>query len=80
MTKFLGKWKLFAGANVQYSQYENKTRNLTDNQFFDTEIDFMKYGAFGNLTGSFFEDKLDVSVGFRVDDDTFLEDSKYYYI
>lgn len=75
MTKFLGDWKLFTGANVQYSQYQNDTSNLTDNQFFSTEIDFAKYGLFGNVTRSFFEDKLDVSFGFRLDDDTFLEDS-----
>ncbi len=78
MTKFLGDWKLFAGTNVQYSKYNNETSNLTDNQFFTTEIDFMKYGLFGNLTRSFFEDKLDVSFGFRMDDDTFLNDSNFF--
>ena len=75
MTKFLGDWKLFTGANVQYSKYNNDTTNVTDNLFFSTEIDFVKYGLFGNVTRSFFEDKLDVSFGFRLDDDTFLQDS-----
>ena len=75
LTKFIGDWKLFTGFNVQYSSYENSTSNFIDNQFFDTEIDFVKYGVFANVTRSFFSDKLDVSAGFRLDDDTFLDDS-----
>ncbi|MEM1336332.1 MAG: TonB-dependent receptor [Bacteroidota bacterium] len=74
MTNFLGDWKLTLGFNTQYSDYENETLNLTDNQAFNTEIDFFKYGFFSNLTRSFFDDKLDVSFGFRMDDDTFTEE------
>ncbi len=75
LTKFFGDWKFFSGFNTQYSDYRNITTNQTDNQFFNTEIDFIKYGLFANITNSFFEDKLDVSFGFRVDDDTFLDNS-----
>ena len=75
LTKFFGDWKLTTGFNVQYSYYENETVNITDNNIFDTEIDFIKYGLFGNITNSFFKDKLDVSLGFRIDDDTFLENN-----
>ncbi|MEO0527745.1 MAG: TonB-dependent receptor, partial [Bacteroidota bacterium] len=38
-------------------------------------IDFFKYGFFANATRSFLDDKLDVSFGFRLDDDTFTEES-----
>ena len=31
----------------------------------------MKYGVFANATRSFFDEKFDVSVGFRMDDDSF---------
>jgi len=75
LTKFLGNWKFFTGFNVQYANYENSTSNINDNQFFNTEIDFFNYGLFANITNSFFKDKLDVSTGFRLDNDTFLEDS-----
>ena len=56
---------------MQYSYYTNNTVNNTDNIFFNTEIDFTKYGFFANATRSFFKDRLDVSVGFRMDDDSF---------
>ncbi len=74
LTKFFGDWKFTTGFNTQYSDYSNETVNLTDNNIFDTEIDFFKYGLFANLTRTFFNDKLDVSFGFRADDDTFTEE------
>ncbi|MBL0685246.1 TonB-dependent receptor [Aquimarina mytili] len=74
LTKFFGDWKLTTGFNTQYSDYSNETLNLTDNNIFNTEIDFVKYGLFANMTKSFFNDKLDLSFGFRVDDDTFTEE------
>ncbi|GAA4273572.1 TonB-dependent receptor [Aquimarina gracilis] len=75
LTKFLGDWKLTTGFNTQYSDYSNETVNLTDNNIFNTDIDFFKYGLFANATKSFFDDKLDLSFGFRIDDDTFTEDN-----
>ncbi|NAS13747.1 TonB-dependent receptor [Poritiphilus flavus] len=74
LTRFLGDWKLTSGFNVQYSDYENETVNVTDNITFNSAIDFFKYGFFTNLTKSFFNDKLDFSFGFRLDDDTFTEE------
>jgi outer membrane receptor for ferrienterochelin and colicin len=64
-------WKIVGGFNTQYSFYSNDTQNNTDNIFFNTEIDFMKYGVFLNGTKSFFNNKLDVTLGFRMDDDSF---------
>ncbi len=73
LTRFFGDWKLAAGANLQYSRYRNKTVDQRNNAAFSTEIDFLKYGLFGNLTRSFFENSLDLSLGFRMDDDTFTQ-------
>ena len=71
LTKFVNDWKIVGGFNTQYSFYSNDTQNNTDNIFFNTEIDFMKYGVFLNGTKSFFNNKLDVTLGFRMDDDSF---------
>jgi outer membrane receptor for ferrienterochelin and colicin len=78
LTKFFDDWKLTTGFNVQRSDYENETVNLTDNIAFDTEIDFMKYGLFANVTKSFFDDKLDISFGFRMDDDSFTSEDNLF--
>lgn len=71
LTRFLGDWKLATGFNVQYSFYENETLDVRNQFEFNTEIDFIEYGVFGNITKSFFEEKLDFSFGFRLDDNTF---------
>jgi len=75
LTKFLSYWKITAGFNLQHSFYTNNTTNNTDAIFYTTEIDFMKYGFFANATRSFFDEKFDVSVGFRMDDDSFTTSS-----
>ena len=74
LTKFFGDWKFTAGFNTQYSDYQNNTTNVTDDLAFITKIDFVKYGYFSNLTKSFFNDKLDLSLGVRFDDDTFTNE------
>lgn len=72
-TKFAGPWKLATGLNAQHSFYTNETVNATNGLLFNTEIDFVKYGLFANATTSFWEDKVDVSMGVRADADTFTQ-------
>jgi outer membrane receptor for ferrienterochelin and colicin len=69
-TFFINNWKLSAGFNTQWSDYTNITTDITDNNFYRTDIDFLKYGLFANLSGSVTDD-LNVSFGVRADDDTF---------
>ncbi len=73
LTQFFEDWKLTSGFNVQHSDYTNVTIDVRNNLTFDTAIDFMKYGLFANATRSFLADKLDVSFGFRMDDDSFTQ-------
>ncbi len=78
LTKFVNDWKLVTGFNAQYSDYTNETQNTNDNIFYSSEIDFMKYGFFFNGTKSFLNNKLDLSFGFRMDDDSFTQDNNFF--
>lgn len=69
--KFLDGWRIKTGFNTQLSNYENDTFDQRNNLTYNSQIDFFKYGAFANVTKSFFDGKLDISAGFRVDADTF---------
>lgn len=71
LIQLLCDWKLTSGFNLQYSDYSNKTIDFTNDLAFNTDINFMKYGLFANVTRSFFDNKLDISFGFRMDDDSF---------
>ncbi len=73
LTQFFEDWKLSSGFNVQHSDYANATIDVRNSLTFDTAIDFIKYGLFANATRSLFEDKLDVSIGFRIDDDSYTQ-------
>ena len=75
LTKFLNDWKITAGFNLQHSFYTNNTTNNADAIFYTSEINFMKYGFFTNATRSFFDEKFYISVGFRMDDDSFTTSS-----
>ncbi len=71
LTQFFDEWKLSTGFNLQHSDYNNTTNDLRNALEFTTDIDFVKYGLFANITRSFANNKLDLSLGFRMDDDTF---------
>lgn len=71
LNQYLGSWKVSTGFNLQRSGYTNDTSDTFNNLTFNSEIDFLKYGFFANTTRSFFKDKVDISFGFRMDDDSF---------
>jgi len=73
VTSFKKDWKFQTGLNLQYSDYENKTFDLNDAFAYETEIDFMKYGGFANITRSFLDERLDFSFGLRMDGDSFTK-------
>lgn len=75
VSQFSGTYKFTGGFNVQHSYYENTTTNAQQNTAFYTEIDFIKYGVFANATASYLNNALDVSIGFRVDDDSFTNNN-----
>eukprot|EP01029_Cantina_marsupialis_P013295 TRINITY_DN2947_c0_g2_i3.p1 TRINITY_DN2947_c0_g2~~TRINITY_DN2947_c0_g2_i3.p1 ORF type:complete len:782 (+),score=30.14 TRINITY_DN2947_c0_g2_i3:2858-5203(+) len=78
ITYFKGDWKLQAGLNLQRSDYKNETFDLNDGFEYKTEIDFMKYGGFVNATRSFWDERLDLSFGFRLDGDSFTKGNSLF--
>ena len=73
---YVNDWKISWGGNIQYSDYFNNTSDLYNQAEYITKFNFYKYGLFGNISKSFFENKLDVSIGIRSDEDTFSGGSK----
>lgn len=72
VTYFASDWKINAGANQQFSNYTNTTFGVNPNIDYKTKINFIKYGFFANFSNTFINNNLDVSFGFRMDDDNFL--------
>jgi outer membrane cobalamin receptor len=86
--KYVGAWKYAFGGGVQYVKYNNATFNrilpeITDDQGniiqpdvtvnFNTDINFFKYGFFGQVNRSFMGNRVAVSAGIRTDGNTFTD-------
>lgn len=89
LNRYAGAWKYSVGAMAQYVKYNNnaytrlraEVRDSLGNLLqpavenrFNTAIDFFKFGFFGQLNRTFFNDRLGVSAGLRADGNTFTED------
>ncbi len=89
VNQFKGKWEYSYGAVMQYVKYNNdffnifsrEIRNTTGqiiqpglNVTFNTDINFFKYGAFGQVSRKFFNEKLSLSAGIRTDMNSFTDD------
>ena len=72
---YVNDWKISWGGNIQYSDYFNNTSDLYNQAEYITKFNFYKYGLFGNISKSFFENKLDLSIGIRTDEDSFSSGS-----
>ena len=75
VNRFAKGWKWSHGFNLQRAFYENSTLNTLAGLNYNTTLDFINYGVFTQGSKDFFEDRLALSVGFRMDGDTFTKGS-----
>ncbi len=73
MTNFVGDWTISSGLLAQYARYSNTTTDALNNLSYSTELDFFRYGLFGQVSKPFFNERLTPSFGLRVDANTFTE-------
>ena len=76
----LGKWKLTYGSGLEYIKYNNTTyqkifaadslRTLNSS----SKISFFKWSLFGQVTRSFFDDRLTLSLGIRMDANNYSDE------
>jgi hypothetical protein len=86
--KFINGWKYSYGVMAQYVKYNTSIFNRLSAGVFDpngvpivppiiidadSEIDFFRYGAFGQVSKEFFEERLLISAGVRTDMNSFTE-------
>ncbi|MCC5945270.1 MAG: TonB-dependent receptor [Bernardetiaceae bacterium] len=89
VNKFAGKWKYAYGLVGQYVKFNNSVFNRLrreqrdDNGTiiqpaivvdYESNIDFFRYGAFGQVSRTFLQDRFGVSFGLRTDMNSFTTD------
>jgi len=70
---FKNNWTYSTGITIQNADYDNSTTDLLNNNTFNSEINFFKYGLFGQSTVAVLNERLNLSFGFRVDGNTFTD-------
>ena len=73
--KNFSDYKFSVGGNIQYSNYSNNTLYPFYEINYNTSFDLIKYGFFAKSNRRFFDDRLGVSLGIRVDQDNFTVDN-----
>lgn len=71
-------WKWNYGVNYEFDRYTTST--FQESRFglidYDSKLTFSRYGAFGQLSKTLFEDRLSLSVGMRVDGNSFSDNMR----
>ncbi len=73
LTRYAGDWTIGTGATLQNAYYQNRTLDLNNGLDFDVENNFLRYGAYLQLSRGFFNDRLRPSLGLRFDGNTFMD-------
>ncbi len=79
INKYKGSWKYTYGLNGIYSNYYNDFFSKVyiqpigkDTSFqFNTNLSFLKFGAFGNISNTYLSNRLKLALGVRTDMNTF---------
>lgn len=75
-------YKLNLGTNLEYATYTNQTFNkvFVNNQpltiNYDTDLDVIKYGLFGQISKGFYDKRLTLSFGLRIDGNNYSDNMR----
>lgn len=70
-TRFKGNWTLVSTASFQQVLYNNNSIDLLNNNTFENQINFSKYGASFQASSASSDDRLRYSLGLRFDGNTY---------
>ena len=79
LKKYYGPWSVQVGAVGINANYKNTTSDLVNNRQFVSEINFFRYGLFGQASRRFLNDRLGISVGLRADGNSFTTTGNEVY-
>lgn len=77
-TFFKGQWTLKLSKSFQRVSYKNSSLNLVDNFNFESDINFIKYGASVQASRISQDQRWSVALGYRIDGNTFTEDGNKF--
>ncbi len=79
VTRFFDNVKLSFGATIQNVDYTNTTIDQTNDFTFNSDLNFFRYGLYGQLSTKFANGRIKPSVGLRADGNTMTEGGHELY-
>ena len=73
-TLFLGDWDVKFGGNMNGIAYSNTTRDINNGFDYSTDVNFLRYGLFSEVSRSFANGRATFSAGIRADGNSFTTD------
>ncbi len=73
LTNFINDWTISSGFLAQRSRYENTTVDVVNNASFNTDLNFYRFGVFGQISRPLLGGRLTPSLGLRADGNTFTD-------
>lgn len=71
--RFVGTWDYSLGVMTEHNNYNTETFRVADDIEFNTNINFFRYGLFGQVTKEWLAGRFTSSLGVRADGNTFTE-------
>lgn len=72
---FVNNWTYSFGYSLQHVLYDNNTLDLVNSWEFNSNLRFLRYGAYAQASSNWLDDRLQLSAGFRIDDNSFMNDN-----
>jgi len=72
---FVNNWTYSFGYSLQHVLYDNNTLDLVNSWEFNSDLRFLRYGAYAQASSNWLDDRLQLSAGFRIDDNSFMNDN-----
>jgi len=72
-TLFLNDWDIKFGGNANWVHFANNALNVNEGFSFKTDLDFLRYGLYGEAARTWGKGRLTTSVGIRADGNTFTD-------
>jgi hypothetical protein len=72
---FVNNWTYSFGYSLQHVLYDNNTLDLVNSWEFNSDLRFLRYGAYAQASSNWLDDRLQLSAGFRIDDNSFMTDN-----
>lgn len=71
--RFIGNWTISTGLMGEYVNYDTESFRASDNLQFSTDLSYLQYGLFGQITKEWSGGRLSTSLGIRADANSFTD-------